>query len=496
MLANKKGSGLAELIIALTILNIILLSLIPSFIYTTKATLRNNFRTNAYNLGIRQLERVKSLDYEEVGIKNGNPNGVIDYTKNEVRAGVGYLVKTRISWVDDPADETYPLDNDPRDFKRVQVYVNLPSSSGLPSQVFTTDITRQSQEQIALGGNIEVNVVDEKNNPLEEATAKITSGPSSPMESHTDESGKTTFVMLNESAQEGDYSLSVELASYVAEPTMRTQTTTVRRGETRILQFTLSKPGKLRLSLVDEDTGEGLASESKVSMLYPSASAIEYSSNTGSFFIEDLYPGIYEIKAENANYELTSERDVRIEVGRTTTLTLRLKRKRQGNLHLTVVDEQTGNAIPYASVLINGLDTPLTVQDMTNVQGILEKQLGQQRFSLKVSKTNYQTNLSTFTIARTGNTFVRVALRRNSPTGGTIRVIVQNRNGNSVEGVRILTLGPGGYRRDVRTDADGQAVFSGLIYGWYSVYRWGWGWRLVGQPLIRNGEERTYIVRY
>lgn len=496
MLTGKKGSGLAELIIAMTILNLILLSLIPSFIYTSKATLRNNFRTNAYNLGIRQLERIKSLDYEEVGVKNGNPSGIIDYTKTEQRAGVNYLLKTRITWVDDPADETYPFDNDPRDFKRVQVYINLPSTSGLGTQVFTTDITRQSQEQIALGGNIEVNVIDAENNPLEDALVKVLNGPTSPTETFTDEAGKTTFVMLDESVEEGDYSLSAELDSYVAEPTMRTQTTTVRTGETRILQFILSKPGKLRLSMVDEETGEELTSESKVSMLYPSASAIEYSSSTGSFFIEDLYPGIYEIKAENANYELASEQDVRIEVGRTTNLTLHLKRKRQGNLHLTVVDEQTGNAVSYARVLIAGLDTPFTVQDMTNTQGILEKQLNQQRFSLQVSKTNYQTNLSTFTIEHTGNTFVRVALRQNSPSGGSIRVFVRDRNGNSVENVRILAMGPGGYRRELRTDVNGQVLFSGLSYGWYSVYRWGWGWYLVGQPLIRNGEERTYIVRY
>ncbi|TET53501.1 MAG: type II secretion system protein [Actinobacteria bacterium] len=72
MLKNKKGSGFVELMVALTILNIVLLALIPSFIFSTKSTLRNNVRTTAYNLGIRQLERVKSLDYDDVGLTNSN----------------------------------------------------------------------------------------------------------------------------------------------------------------------------------------------------------------------------------------------------------------------------------------------------------------------------------------------------------------------------------------------------------------------------------------
>ncbi len=72
MLKNKKGSGFVELMVALTILNIVLLALILSFIFSTKSTLRNNVRTTAYNLGIRQLERVKSLDYDDVGLTNSN----------------------------------------------------------------------------------------------------------------------------------------------------------------------------------------------------------------------------------------------------------------------------------------------------------------------------------------------------------------------------------------------------------------------------------------
>ena len=493
---SNKGSGFVELMIALTILNIILLSLIPSFVYSIKSTLRSNFRTTAYNLGIRQLERVKSLDYGDVGTVNGNPSGSLTYSTSVVRDNISYPVKTRVTWIDDNNDGVFPLDSDPRDYKRVQVTISLPAIVDLPNQVFTTDITRQSQEQIASGGNIEVSVVDPENNPLDEVLAKITAGPGGAQELNTDETGKATFMMLQESASEGDYSLSVEKEGYVIEPTMRNQTTTVSHGEVRILQFTLSVPGRLNVTLADEDTGEVINSPSKITLNYPSASPLEYPADTGAFNIEGLYPGVYEIKAENSDYELLTERDVAVEVDKTANLTLRLKRKKQGNIHLTVTDQETGTAVPYANVLITGLDTPVTFSDITNVQGILEKQIGQQRFRLQVSKSGYETNTSTFAINKPGNTFIDVALTRSAASGGSIRVILQYRNGKPREGIPVWVQGPGNYSRQILTDSNGEAVFSGLIYGWYNVFCYTWGWRLIGQPLIRVGQEKTYRVRY
>ena len=492
---SQKGSGFIELMIALTVLSVALLALIPSFMYASKATLRNNFRTNAYNLGVRQLERIKSLDYTDVGIKNGNPSGVTDYRKAETRDGVSYIVKTSVIWMDDSADGFYPSDTDPRDYKRVKVTITLPSIAGVTSRVFTTDITRQSQEQIATGGNIEVAVLDTDSNPIDDYKVKITEGPSGAQEYYTDENGKYTFIMLEESEEEGDYKITAEKEAYVLEPTLRNQTTTVRKDETRILQFISSKPGKAMISLVDVDTGQPIRSSTNISLIYPSADPI-VNNTTESALVKDLFPGVYEIRAENDSYEMTSEKDVLIEVGKTTTLILRMKKKSKGNMHLTVVDEQSSSPVPNANVTITGIDIPLTVSDITNTQGILEKQLGQQMFRLQISKENYQTNISTFSITRTGNTFVRVRLKKNSPTGGTIRVLVRNRYGDPVKNVLILVLWPSGYRKYIRTDAEGQSLFSELSYGRYRIYRWRWGWRQVGSPLIRNGTEKTYVVRY
>lgn len=497
MFANKKGSGFAELMVSLTILNIVLLALIPTFVFSTKSTFRNNVRTSAYNLGIRQLERVKSLDFDDVGLESGNPSGVLNYREDLERGGLTYNVKTRVTWIDDSADGIFPTDGDPQDYKRVNVTITAPDLAGIPARNFSTDITRQSQQQIAVGGNIEVSVIDTENNTIEDALFKITSGPSSPQEMYSDEAGRATFVMLNESTEEGDYSLDIEKDGYVVDPSMRNQNTTVRKKETRILQFMMSKPGKLRVSLVDEKNGRQLNSPSNLTLNFPSASPLEYSQDSGSFFIEDLFPGIYEINAENDQYELANEENARIEVGKTTTLILRMKKKSKGNMHLIVTDEDTSEAVPYAAVKITGLDTELSIEDMTNVQGILEKQLGQQSFRLEISKDGYETSITNFSITHTGNTFVRIALAKNTPTGGTIRVLTRRRrNGSPLSGIRIFVLGPSRYRKLIITDSNGEALFSDLSYGRYRVYRWRWGWRRIGRPLIEPGEEKTYTVRY
>ena len=300
--------------------------------------------------------------------------------------------------------------------------------------------------------------------------------------------------------KEGDYKLTAEKEGYVLEPTLINQTTTVRTGETRMLQFLASEPGQVNVSLLDDETGQPIRSDTQISLLYPSADPLE-STATESTLIQNLFPGIYQISAENDSYEMTSESNVLIEVNKTTRITLRMKKKRQGNLHLTVVDGETNRPIPYANVLITGQDIPLTVRDVTNVRGILEKQLGQQTFNLEVSKSSYVTSTTTFSITSTGNTFVNVVLRENSPTAGSIRVTVRDRNGNPRANVRIRAYGPRispgrNYRVTLLTDSNGQAFFEDLRPGRYYVYRWRWGWRSIGRPMINLGVEKTYDVRY
>jgi hypothetical protein len=492
----QAGYGLIEILIALSVLLIATTSLIPAFVLSAETSKRNETRTIAYNIAQEEIEKIKNLPYDDVGLINGNPPGVLEPDVDKKVAGLPVHIKIRIRWVDDESDDVAPADSDPRDYKKVTVWVTWQTLLQKNTLSLSTIISRQSKEQIALGGNILVTVKRLNGDPIEDAKVEITTGPSAPITDWSDEKGECFFPMLKESESEGDYTVTVSKPGLIAQSNLSTQTTTVKNGEIRYLEFIMEPPGQLIVKLVDP-LGEIIEKPSKIKLVHPDAGTLNFNEKRGYFVINDIFPGTWEIYPHAASYESPEEPTiVTITSLYTTEIEITLKPKPQGELHLEVYDNATKEPVPNAKVVITNLQTQDSIEAETNVQGILETQLEVGEYQLEITKTGYLTFIQSFTIKESGNTFLTIYLNK-AEKYGAILVRTEYVDGSPRNNVWVRVLG-NRYRKILKTGtyAPGEALFNNLKPGTYLVYKWKWGWRNLRVVIVEAGQQTKVIYTY
>ncbi|HEX21506.1 MAG TPA: carboxypeptidase regulatory-like domain-containing protein, partial [Actinobacteria bacterium] len=354
---GEKGFAFIDSIIALTILLVSVLALTSLFVFATNISENNKLKTIAVNLAGQKIEKIKSLQFSDVGLENGNPPGLLQHNISQTVNGIVFNIKTQVRWVDDASDGLTPQDSDPRDYKQATVDVSWQAGS-LPG-VFklSTAIAKQSEDQIAQGGNIDVIVKDTAGALLEDAKVDITTGPSSPVNDWTDAAGKVFFAMLQASNTVGDYSLTVSKSGYIVRPDLVLQTTTIANGETRSLEFIMAKPGSLSVTLVDP-LGNTIQKQSKLTLNNPDSGQVKFNQPNGYFDIQQMFPGSWEVIPFATSYDYTGA-PITVEIlpNNSASLTITMTPKPQGELKLNVYDGVTGNKIPDDDVTITDIAT-------------------------------------------------------------------------------------------------------------------------------------------
>ncbi|RJQ32382.1 MAG: hypothetical protein C4562_03245 [Actinobacteria bacterium] len=502
MLSKEKGSALAEVMVSLLILQAILVAIVPSFMYSNEQTGKNRCKTIAYNLANEKMEYIKSLPYDSVGIgydsngdrQIGNPDGVLRSSENINREGYNFQVRLWVNWVDDPFDDVAPTDSDSRDYKQVKLIIT--ELSGLLPKVITmyTNITRQSQEQIAEGGNIHVTVVKLDGTPIEDVDINIIDGPSSPKHDLTDASGQCLFPVLDPSVEDGDYVLTASKEGYVADSAQKTAT--VNLGQTTEVQFVMEQPGQLIVHLEDL-LGNPIDKNSDLVLENTYGEELTYHESTGEFVINNLFPGTWDITANAASYE-TATALAEITSNGTTEITIQMTPRPSGNLHLNVFDQNTSLPVPYADVKITNLTNGEFVTSQTNSSGTLEIQLEATMHRIEISKENYNTKTADVEISQSGNTFVD-ALLEPVAQYGSVRVRVERNNGNPRNNIRVrITTNLINTLWELLTGsyAPGECLFTNVPPGNYYVQRYRNGWQAPRFITVVVGQERYVRYRY
>ena len=99
----------------LTILTLALIGLIPLFTLTADVSASSRAKIVVTNLGNRELEKIRAVPYDDVGVVSGNPNGIINGDYDEEKSAISFHIKSRVKWVDGDFDGVFPSDSDPRD---------------------------------------------------------------------------------------------------------------------------------------------------------------------------------------------------------------------------------------------------------------------------------------------------------------------------------------------------------------------------------------------
>lgn len=499
--ARDGGFTLMETLVAMSILLMALAAFVPLYFAATKHVLDNQAKQTAMSLANQEMERIRNLPYEQVGVEGGNPSGNLVADRDESHSsGSVFHIAIRVWWVDDSFDGTAAEGNDPapNDYKRAQVTVTKSGGSDKVLAQVSSIISRQSEEPPASGSNILVRVyLADGVTPVEDAKIEITEGPSSGLTAWTDQLGQVLFAELNPSVTQGDYSLKAFKTGYAVRPDLEVQTTTLILGQTRTLEFIMDTAGRLIVHLKDP-SGNIIQKASMLTLSNADVGDIKYKASDGNFDLPSLFPGNYEINADAASYNATTTpTPVTVEPGQTEEISITLQPTPSGHLHLEVFDKTTGARLGPANVSITRLSTAEVVNTETNSNGILEIDLEVDEYEIEVSKDGYLPYETTAFISQSGNTNIRAELGR-APQFGSILVRAEDRSGNPRDGVLVRAVGASydvvGQTGDYQA---GATLFDNLSPGTYTLHRWGgWGWRFPRTVNVSAGNRSTIVYSY
>ncbi|HCG98708.1 MAG: hypothetical protein A2074_03835 [Candidatus Aquicultor primus] len=493
---GQHGSAIAEMLIAISILVIAATALIPLFVLGSKTAYANQIRTVAYNTAVEEIEHIKSLSYDDIGTVGRNPVGSLPADKERTVQNIVFQIVTNVRWVDDPDDGLVPNDLDGRDYKKATVTLTWKGVFGTKSLELSTFITRESEDQPAIGGNIQVNVKKSNGDLISDARVDITSGPSSPLSDLTDENGKALFLTLDESLSADDYSVTVSKSGYVVRPNLAVQHTTVSSGQIQVLEFIMDEPGILHVRLVDP-FGALVGKNSRITLSNADAGILEYQSHSGYFEIPEIYPGIWAIMPWAASYESPAEPTlVDVKSLQTNTIEIPMQPKPQGLLYLQVFVDGTSDPVSNAQVTLTNLESSIISTGYTNSQGILELQIEAGNCSLAITKDGYSSHSEEIAIPPSGNTSRTVYLAP-VPEVGSILVRCERTNGNPRNNVWIWVHGDY-FDATIRTGdyLPGEALFDNLTPGSYTVHRWSSGWQDLRTVTATANGQTSVVYRY
>ena len=223
---DQRGFTLIEAVVALVILLIVatgLAGLLASGV--TQHSLTRE-RTLAKQQALQQIEFIRRLPYNQVGIVAGNPSGAVTAAQANQQVSLstgasgnntGTMV-TQIAYVNDPTPTSYAT---AANYKRVTVTVtrNKDSKLMIRSVTYIAPATRAPYGGIN-NAIINATIVDYAlATPIPNATISLSAGPSAPLSDVTDSTGTATFPALTPTTGgQPYYDVTTSVAGYNTMP--------------------------------------------------------------------------------------------------------------------------------------------------------------------------------------------------------------------------------------------------------------------------------------
>lgn len=214
---KANGFTLVELLITLAILLTVSLCFIPMLVYVAEANEANHSRLVATKLASSVIEQIRALKFDDIGNcevtqdASGNItgksypynlSGEVPRTITKKINGASFTIKTVISWY---------MENGiyRSDYKNVAVSVTARDSfSGKDmcyANLFTT-VARNGEEVVIVGGNVQINLIDENGDPVPDVDVTLTSIDGEvEQKMTTDVGGSALFIGLPVTVSGGSY---------------------------------------------------------------------------------------------------------------------------------------------------------------------------------------------------------------------------------------------------------------------------------------------------
>jgi len=174
----QKGFTLIEIIVALGIFSIVAFGVYFSYANILDITAANRLKTAAAALIAEEVEVLRNLPYEDVGIVGGYPPGKLEASKTVAVGELFLTIETFVRNIDDSFDGTLggdPNDTAPADYRLVAYRVTCPGCRGftVPKIEFTTIAAPKGLESATNNGNLFVNAINANGDPIANAVVTV-----------------------------------------------------------------------------------------------------------------------------------------------------------------------------------------------------------------------------------------------------------------------------------------------------------------------------------
>jgi type II secretory pathway pseudopilin PulG len=214
LLRSERGISMVEVVIALVLLEIVGASMVTMLTSATAATTLGRQRTIAQQSALSQIEAIRAMDYNNVGIVAGNPAGCLgvttptaacpnsSYPPSTATVNDGGLIATlatSVSYVNDPGPLSY---TSYANYKKIVVTVtrNRDSKELAREVTYVAPPVRASQSNAVINAR----VVDYGNSTqVADVPVALETGPDAPRNDVTDASGTVLFAGLTPNPTSG-----------------------------------------------------------------------------------------------------------------------------------------------------------------------------------------------------------------------------------------------------------------------------------------------------
>lgn len=253
------------------LITIVIFIILTGGIYLTYANLleviaKTRNRTLATSLLNKEIEYVRNLKYDDVGIVGGAPAGQIPATKTVTYEGQQFTVSAFVRNIDDAFDGratgTTPTDTAPGDYRLVELQANCTTCFKFKPVIITTRAAPQNLESSTKNGSLFINVFNASGNPVANANILVKNtilNPTITINDTTNSSGTLQLVDIPTSTNgyqvfisKDNYSSAQTYAVSSTNPNPAPRHATVASQQVTLLSFGIDKVSQIDVQTQDQ----------------------------------------------------------------------------------------------------------------------------------------------------------------------------------------------------------------------------------------------------
>lgn len=327
LLHSREGFTLIETLISLGLFAIFGFGVYFSYYNLLDLVTKTRVHSIALSTLEREIEIVRNLPFEQVGIQGGFPPGAIPAEKEITVSQIPFTVNAYVRNIDDSFDGTLggdPNDLAPADYKLVELQIRCVTCANLQPIVLTTNVAPKSLEGTGNSGSLFIDVFHVGGAPVADAEVHVVNTKVTPhivIDDETNLNGELQLVGVPTSTQ--GYEITVSKPGYSSDrtyapgapenPSPITPHATVASGQVTSISFLIDKVSTLNVRTFSKfcsGVGDIDFNLTGTTLIGRDPDVLKYEANLatdalGTVSIADLETDTYTITNIDTGYDLS-----------------------------------------------------------------------------------------------------------------------------------------------------------------------------------------------